>query len=243
MNAKSLASATVLSAILMTAAGCKDQDEKDNTVEIGNANTTEVVSDTIAGKVETLSFPTSSFELPLETSEHQNGAVTETPATQQSNGAEPVRTGGQGKFGGNPYATVTEEDMRYVDIPGNEFSMIFTSASFPQGRTVTIDPDDMMPVNDPRRDGLAVLAPRQRFFYEINNQLPAIPGREMARLGENEGLSPKGAVTMYKHLTDAPMLSNSGEVIGGGHGISKDQILEAMRRCHEPRGLSIPTAE
>ncbi len=241
MGAKSLVSATALSVILMTAAGCKDQDEKDNAIERSNTNTTEVVSDTTPDQVETSSFGTPKFDFSVEEMEPQERAVIETQAVPQNAPSSPDIE--QGKFGENPYATVTEEDMRYVDIPGNEFSMIFTSASFPQGRTVTIDPDDMMPVNDPRRDGLAVLAPRQRFFYEINNQLPAIPGREMARLGENEGLSPKGAVTMYKHLTDAPMLSNSGEVIGGGHGISKDQILEAMRRCHEPRGLSIPTAE
>lgn len=145
------------------------------------------------------------------------------------------------KFIDNPYARVTQEDMLYVDHPNNEFTMVFTSASFPQGRTVTIDPDDMMPVNDPRKDGRVVLAPRQRFFYEINNQLPAIPGRELANLGPNEGISPKGSVTMYKHLTDPAMLSRSGEVIGGGHGISKEQIIDAMRRCHEPRGISDPS--
>ncbi len=241
MGAKSLVSATALSVILMAAAGCKEQDEKDSAVEKRNTNTTEIVSDTIPGQVEASSYGTPKFDFSVEDVEPQGGAVIETQAASQN---APSNLGAeQGKFAGNPYATVTEEDMRYVDIPGNEFSMVFTSASFPQGRTVTIDPDDMMPVNDPRRDGLAVLAPRQRFFYEINNQLPSIPGREMARLGENEGLSPKGAVTMYKHLTDEPILSNSGEVIGGGHGISKDQILEAMRRCHEPRGLSVPTVE
>lgn len=144
------------------------------------------------------------------------------------------------KFEKDPYATVTQQDMQYVEREGNEFTMTFTSASFPEGRTVTIDPDDMMPVNDPRKDGRVVLAPRQRFFYEINNQLPAIPGREMARLGENEGLSPKGAVTMYKHLTDEPMVNSRNQIIGGGHGIPQDQIVEAMRKCHEPRGIILP---
>lgn len=144
------------------------------------------------------------------------------------------------KFQKDPHAKVTQQDMQYVEREGNEFTMIFTSASFPNGRSVTIDPDDMMPVNDPRKDGRVVLAPRQRFFYEINNQLPAIPGREMSRLGENEGLSPKGAVTMYKHLTDKPMVNSKNEIIGGGHGIPREQIIEAMRQCHEPRGITLP---
>lgn len=144
------------------------------------------------------------------------------------------------KFQRNPFAPVTEEDMRYVDRPGNEFTVTFRTQAFPQGRTVTIDPDDMIPVNDPRRNGRVVLAPRLRFFYEINNQLPSIPGREMPPLRQNEGLSPSGAVTMYRHLTDTPLLNGKGEVIGGGHGIPREQILDAMRRCHEARNIPEP---
>lgn len=144
------------------------------------------------------------------------------------------------KFLENPYAKVTEEDMRYVERQGNEFTMIFTNSSFPNGKEVMIDPDDMIPVNDPRKGGRVVLAPRQRFFYEINSQLPAIPGRDMPRMRPDEGLSPGGAVVIYKHLTDNPMTNSQGHVIGGGHGIPKEQILEAMRRCHDARNIPTP---
>lgn len=147
------------------------------------------------------------------------------------------------KFQRNPYATVTEEDMRYVDRPGNEFTVVFRTHAFPNGREITIDPDDMIPVNDPRKNGRVVLAPRQRFFYEINNQLPAIPGREVPALRQNEGLSPGGAVVMFRHLTDEPLLNKKGEVIGGGHGIPREQILEAMRLCHRARNIPEPTGQ
>lgn len=148
---------------------------------------------------------------------------------------------GSDKFLKNPRAPVTEEDMRYTDKPGNEFTMIFRSHAFPEGKSVVIDPDDMIPVNDPRKSGRVVLAPRQRFFYEINSQLPGIPGREMPRMKDNEGLSPGGAVVIFKHLTDPPIVNNKGEIVGGGHGIPKEQILEAMRLCHKGRNIPEPS--
>lgn len=247
MNTTKLFTATALTAALLTA-GCKDDTEQDN-AERSGSNRTEIVM-----QQDQEDSPTNAFGMQsgFQTNdsfsnlsgELSSGRSTEEPRVEtRSEEPEPnisERSNAGSKFMDNPYAQVTQDDMLYKEIDGNEFTMIFRTAVFPQGREVTIDPDDMMPVNDPRKDGRVVLAPRQRFFYEINNQLPAIPGREMARLGPNEGLSPKGASTMYKHLTDDPMLGQSGEVIGGGHGIPRDQIEEAMIRTHEARGIPEP---
>lgn len=250
MNTTKLFTATALTAALLTA-GCKDDTEQDNAAQ-AESNRTEIVvqqdskespattafgQQSGGGFQSSNSFRSLSDELAADQEPGRSSpeARIEDPETDVS---ERANTGS--KFIDNPYAQVTQDDMLYEEIDGNEFTMTFRTAVFPQGREVTIDPDDMMPVNDPRKDGRVVLAPRQRFFYEINNQLPAIPGREMARLGPNEGLSPKGASTMYKHLTDDPMLGRSGEVIGGGHGIPRDQIEEAMIRTHEARGIPEP---
>lgn len=251
MNTTKLFTATALTAALLTAAGCKDDNEKENAAQ-AESNRTEIVvqqdqeespsTTTTFGQQSGGSFQSNNSFANLS-DELASGESTEQPRvetrTEETDSVVTDRNTGS-KFIDNPYAQVTQDDMLYEEIEGNEFTMTFRTAVFPQGREVTIDPDDMMPVNDPRKDGRVVLAPRQRFFYEINNQLPAIPGREMARLGPNEGLSPKGASTMYKHLTDDPMLGRSGEVIGGGHGIPRDQIEEAMIRTHEARGIPEP---
>ena len=249
MNTTKLFTATALTAALLTASGCKDDNEKENAAQ-AEANRTEIVvqQDTDENPSPTTTFGEQSGGFQSNDSfsnlsnELSSGRGAEEPRVEtRTEEPESVVTSNTGsKFMDNPYAQVTQDDMLYEEIEGNEFTMTFRTAVFPQGRQVTIDPDDMMPVNDPRKDGRVVLAPRQRFFYEINNQLPAIPGREMARLGPNEGLSPKGASTMYKHLTDDPMLGRNGEVIGGGHGIPRDQIEEAMIRTHEARGIPEP---
>lgn len=252
MNTRKIFTATAMSALLLTAAGCKEDDEKENAVQ-REANRTEIVETQTPERTTSSSgfggqnggYQTLDSFKDISVGSNNTGAAQTPPPTSQENvtprETEVARTNGTGsKFEQNPYAQVTQQDMLYQEIQGNEFTMIFRTAVFPEGREVTIDPDDMMPVNDPRKDGRVVLAPRQRFFYEINNQLPAIPGREMARLGPNEGLSPKGSSTMYKHLTDDPMLGRSGEVIGGGHGIPRDQIEEAMLRTHEARGIPEP---
>tara|TARA_R110001592_G_scaffold16881_12_gene71685 strand:+ start:4718 stop:5455 length:738 start_codon:yes stop_codon:yes gene_type:complete len=245
MITKNFFKATVLSALLLSAAGCKDDDEKENVQNNTHETNTQALTQSASAQEQSNASTTK-----IKQGFLQQDVIASEP-TVDAKPQEPAQTApastnvqnGSSHYTENPYATVTQDDMLYKDIPGNEFTMTFTSASFPQGRQVTIDPDDMMPVNDPRRDGRVVLAPRQRFFYEINNQLPTIPGREMASLGPNEGLSPKGSITMYKHLTDEPMMGRNGDVIGGGHGISQEQIMDAMRLCHEPRGVPYPTAE
>lgn len=143
------------------------------------------------------------------------------------------------KFANDPYATVTEADQAYVNIPGNEFQMIFTSSAYPEGKTVTIDPDDVMPINHPQT-GQVTIVPRNRFLDMINAQLPNIPGFDFPPPKPGEGLGVKGTVVMFKHLVDPPIMDRKGQIMGGGHGLSQTEITDAVRRCLEHRNIPAP---
>ena len=144
------------------------------------------------------------------------------------------------KFIEDPYATVTESDQAYVDIPGNEFTMVFRSAAYPEGKTVTIDPDDVMPLNHPET-GRVTLVPRNRLLSSINAQLPNIPGFDYPPPLPGEGIGVQGTVPMFRHLIDEPIMDQRGNLIGGGHGLSAADITDAIRRCLEPRGIPAPS--
>ena len=146
----------------------------------------------------------------------------------------------ENKFIEDPFATVTQSDQAYVDIPGNEFTMIFRSAAYPEGKSVTIDPDDVMPLNRPDT-GRVTLVPRNRLLANINAQLPNIPGFDYPAPKPGEGIGVKGTVPMFKHLTDDPIMDRRGNLIGGGHGLSAEDITDAIRRCLEPRGIPGPS--
>ncbi len=143
------------------------------------------------------------------------------------------------KFLETPNARVTAEDQAYVDIPGNEFQMMFYSAAYPQGKSVTIDPDDVMPLNHPAT-GRVTVVPRNRMLSSINAQLPNIPGFDFPPPLPGEGVGVKGTVPMFKHLIDDPIMDSKGNLVGGGHGLSAKDITEAIRRCLEPRDIPAP---
>ena len=128
---------------------------------------------------------------------------------------------------------VSKEEMLYRNIPGNEFRMRFTSMAAPEGRMVTIDPDDMMVMCHPTK-GHKVLTPRFRFMTRINEQMPNVPGMEMSanevaqKMREDSGITVDGnsVASMFKHLvTD--------------HKIPLQQIEEAMRQVHARRNVPI----
>lgn len=138
-------------------------------------------------------------------------------ASQQSYGS---------KFIKNPNAPVTEADQAYRDIPGNEFTIIMTGVAFPNGKKVTIDPDDMMPYTHPET-GKAILVPRYRFINEINRQLPEVGGIEFPRSQPGQDTGVKGITGILNHVVVV-------------HGVPKKQIHEAMYRCNERRAIPAP---
>lgn len=143
------------------------------------------------------------------------------------------------KFLVDPYAEVSRQDQLYRDRKGNEFTVILTSPTFPDGREVEIDPDDMMLINHPET-GRVALSPRARGLDSINAQMPKIPGYEPQPLGEGEGLGVKGTPVLYNHLVAEPVLDPAGNVAGGGHGLDKDKLKRAFYLCYEPLNLPLP---
>jgi hypothetical protein len=128
---------------------------------------------------------------------------------------------------------VTREEQTYKNIPGNEFSFKFTSKMTPEGRSVTIDPDDMMPIID--KKSRIVLTPRVRFLEKINLSMPQIRGYEpkpdqvhrILNTKEGESVDGGSVASKFHHLVSV-------------HEIPLEQINMAMWLCHKPRGLEPP---
>lgn len=123
---------------------------------------------------------------------------------------------------------VTQEQQIYRDNPGNEFVMKFTSKAAPEGRDIVIDPDDTMPLIDPR-NGKFTVTPRFRFLEKINRGLPNVPGElsqgEIARMVESPGsysVDGRSVASLFHHLTHY-------------HGVPQNQIWEAVKKSSEIR--------
>jgi hypothetical protein len=135
---------------------------------------------------------------------------------------------------------VTKEQQAYKNTPGNEFKITFRSVAYPDGKEVTIDPDDTMPVVT--KAGKVTLAPRVRFMLSVNRQLPAVQGELSGSLldhlkGTDDGASVDGksVTVLMNHLTSHPTINQKP-----GHGISSEDINEAIRLCFALRGLTPP---
>jgi hypothetical protein len=119
---------------------------------------------------------------------------------------------------------ITPAQQTYRNIVGNEFTMIFTSVAAPEGRTIMIDPDDVMPVVDPR-NGKFTATPRFRFLESINSRLPAVPGgpspAQISQMNESSGsntVDGKSVSSMFYHLVN-------------DHKVPQQQIWDALKRC------------
>ncbi len=127
-----------------------------------------------------------------------------------------------------PKIVITPAQQTYRNIPGNEFTMAFASVAAPEGRQVTIDPDDVMPVIDPR-NGKFTVTPRFRFLESINSQLPTVHG----------GLTPAQISQITKtsasNTVDGQSVSSMFYHLVNDHKVPQRQIWDAIKRCSEIR--------